>query len=225
MLMTNGEIKEAIDSGELTIGSYDPRRQEPCSYDARAGNEALTSRTGSIVNLASANSITLKPGDFALIMTHESFTLPRDIAGHIGMKSTWARRGLLLLAGIQIDPGFDGHLRLGIYNCGGRPITIDYQDPICLIEFHRLSVAEEKGVGPFPELKEGRIPQNDKAYLRELETTSLSDVARDLRSLTQNVATLTNNVKIIIYIVATILGTLLATIFAGITIQLFLHLK
>ena len=213
--MTNGEIKEALASGELIIDPCDEKRLEPCSYDGRAGAEILVSGNDRLVDLAKANSVTLRPGDFALIMTNESFRFPLNMAGNIGMKSGLARRGLILLAGMQIDPGFEGHLRLGLYNCGGRPITIDYLDPICLIEFHRLSKPAERGVGSFPELKEGRIPSADKAYLRELETTSLSDVAKDMRSLTQNMNTLTTiTYKFMLPILVLIFGgTIVSIIF------------
>ena len=219
MLMTDGEIKQALESGELKIGSYDPRRLEPCSYDARAGNEVLTSRIGPLVNLATANSVTLQAGDFALIMTFESFTLPLDMAGHIGMKSVLARRGLILLAGIQIDPGFDGFLRLGLYNSSGRPITVDYLDTICTIEFHRLNRPVEKAIAAFPDLKEGRIPGPDKAYLRELESTSLSDLSKDLRSLSQSVHTLTT---VTYKFIMPLLIAMAVGIFIPLTIQLFI---
>jgi len=213
MLMTDGEIRETLESSAFKIEPYDSNRQQPCSYDARAGAEALVSRNYTLINLARSNSVTLQAGDFALIMTHESFLLPLNMAGNIGMKSSWARRGLILLAGMQIDPGFDGHLRLGMYNSSGRAITIDYLDPICSIEFHHLAKPAEKGIGSFPDLKEGRIPDADKAYLRELESTSLSDLGKDLRSLTQSMNTLTTVTYKII------LPGLLA-IFAGILLTL-----
>lgn len=191
MLMTDGEIKVAIESGRLRIGNYSEAQLQPCAYDARAGKEALVSGNDELVDLEKAKSVTLKAGDFALIMTHESFKLPLDLAAHIGMKSSWARRGLVLLAGIQIDPGFEGHLRLGYYNSSLRRITIDHQDEICTIEFHQLAKEVEKGIAPMPELKEGRIPNIDKAFLRELETLSLSDLSRDMRSLSQAMETAT----------------------------------
>jgi len=62
MLMTNEEIKEAIGSGQLKIEPYDENRQQPCSYDARAGKEALVSRNDSLVDLSKTNSVTLQPG-------------------------------------------------------------------------------------------------------------------------------------------------------------------
>lgn len=218
MLMTDGEIKAALASGELIIDPCDEKRIEPCSYDARAGGEVLVSGHDKLIDLSRANSVTLRPGDFALIMTYESFKFPLNMAANIGMKSGLARRGIILLAGMQIDPNFEGHLKLGLYNCSGRPITIDYKDPICLIEFHRLSQPVERGVGEFPELKEGRIPELDKAFLRQLETTSLSDVAKDMRSLIQNTNTLTTItykviLPILIGIFVVTIGSVIALIF------------
>lgn len=213
MLMTDGEIREAIASGQLTIDQYDVNRLQPCAYDARAGEEALVSGKHPLIALAKTNSVTLRAGDFALIMTYESFTLPLDMAAHIGMRSALARRGLMLLAGIQIDPGFEGHLRLGFYNSSGRPITIDYLDSICTIEFHRLAKPVDKGIAAIPALKEGRIPESDKAYLRELETVSLSELASDLRILTRNVNTLT-------MITYKVVLPLLLTIFVGVLVSL-----
>ena len=56
MLMTDGEIKEALSSGELGIEPYDdPGRQQPCSYDARIGKQALVSRDHNLVDLSKAN--------------------------------------------------------------------------------------------------------------------------------------------------------------------------
>ena len=191
MLMTDGEIKKALESGHLKIGNYSETQLQPCAYDARAGKEALVSGKDKLIDLPKENSVTLNAGDFGLIMTHESFKVPLDMAGHIGMKSSWARRGLVLLAGIQIDPGFEGHLSLGYYNSSLRRISIDYMDEICTIEFHQLAKAAEKGIPPNPDLKEGRIPSTDKAFLRELETLSLSELSSNMQKLSKAVTTAT----------------------------------
>ena len=215
MLMTDGEIREALESGRFIINHFEENRLEPCSYDARLGNEALVSRNNKLIDLTKANSIKLEPGDFALVITKEFFKLPLNMAANIGMKSGLARHGIILLAGMQIDPGFEGHLRLGFYNGGGRPTTIDYLDPICTIEFHSLNKDAEKKVRVFPELKEGHIPASDKAFLRELETTSLSELASSLRTLTQSVNTLTTITYMVIL-------PILVAIFAASIIKLFL---
>ncbi len=216
MLMTDGEIRESLESGQLIIREFDENRLEPCSYDARLGKEALVSKNNKLVDLTKANSIKLEAGDFALVMTEELFQLPLNMVAHIGMKSGLARRGIILLAGMQIDPGFEGHLRLGFYNGSGRSTTLDYLDPVCTIEFHHLTKEAEKRVGVFPELKEGRIPNSDKAFLRELETTSLSELASHMRTLSQNVNTLTTiTYKVILPILIAIFVSVIIKLIIG----------
>ena len=213
MLMTDGEITSALAAGKMAIEPFDKDSLEPCSYDAHLGKQALVSRDYRLIDTAKENSVRLAAGDFALIMTEESFRLPLNMAGHIGMKSELARRGLVLLAGMQIDPGFEGHLRLGLYNASGRPITIDHLDPICSIEFHALSKEATRGVGIFPELKDGRIPEADKAFLRELESTSLSEMAQNLRTLSDHVRTLTTiTYKFILPLIVAILAGVVVTV-------------
>lgn len=194
MLMSDKEILDALKGGALVIGGFQEANLEPCSYDAHLGDQALISNKDALIDVAQSNSVTLEPGDFALVITQERFELPRDIAGNIGMKSGLARQGLVLLAGMQIDPTFKGHLRLGFYNASPRRLTLDYHDEICTIEFHRLREPAQKTMPPFPELMDGRIPSEDRAFLRQLETTSLSDLSRNIGRLTERVTALTNDV-------------------------------
>jgi dCTP deaminase len=191
MLMTDGEVKDLMAKGSLVIGQYKESMQGPCSYDARMGKQALVSKNDKLLDISDEQSLKLDAGDFALVMTEESFTMPLDVGAQIGMKSALAREGLILLAGMHIEPGFKGHLRLGLYNCSGRPITIDYLDPVCAIEFRKLAKSVKNPPPEYPELVEGRIPKSDKAFFREMETTSLSDMAKELRTLSISTTTLT----------------------------------
>jgi dCTP deaminase len=195
MLMSDKEIMDAVTKGELVIEPFHRENLEPCSYDAHLGSQALISNHDDLINVAERNSISLDAGDFALVITEERFELPRDIAAHIGMRSSLARQGLVLLAGMQIDPTFKGHLRLGFYNASPRRLTVDYHDEICMIEFHRLREPVQKVMREFPELMQGKIPSSDRAFLRQLETTSLSDLAKNIAALTSDVAALTREVR------------------------------
>ena len=125
-------------------------------------------------------------------MSYEYFEMPLNIACLIGMKSTLARKGLILLAGMQIDPGFKGYLRFGLYNASPRKLTLDHQDSLCTIEFHKLAMSVTKVITPNNDLIIGKIPEGDRAYLRSLETTSLSAIDKSMRTLIQSVTSLTN---------------------------------
>jgi len=211
MLMRDTEIMQAIQNGEIVINPYEERNLQGASYDFALGGEALVSNSDEKLLLAPdrSTSLHLNPGDFALVLTKESVKVANDIAGVIGMRSALARRGLILLAGMQIDPGFQGHLRFGLYNASPRRITLDYNDGLCMIEFHRLSGPVKNPQPLNRELVEGRIPESDRAYLRTLETTSLSDLGQNMRTLSQNVDTLARQIKwMAFFVVPTILAIL-----------------
>ncbi len=195
MLMTDGEIKAAMESGKLRIANFSEGSLEAASYDMRFGGRLLISSSEAEIDLSQKTSAALKPGEFALVTTYENVHLDRDIAGHIGVKSYYTRKGVLVLSGLQIDPGFEGVLVIGLYNASPRSLTLEYLAPFCTVEFYQLARPVEKPFVPGSEQKEGRIPRVDKDYLRTLETGSLSDMAESIRQLTQNVASLSQSVK------------------------------
>lgn len=209
MLMTDSEIKVAMQSGELEIENFYEVSLQPASYDGRVGNRALLGGADSEINVARSRSVTIRPGEFILLTTREKLKLSDNIAGNLGLRSYYGRKGLMLLAGLQIDPGFEGHLVIGGYNAAPRKLVLDYEAPFVTIEFHRLSAAVETPYVSGEEQKRGEIPRIDKDYLRTLETQSLSDLANELRTLTSNVNSMQRQLK---YVYAPILFLILAAV-------------
>ena len=193
MLMNDSEISKAVESGELLIEPFDLEKLQGTSYDFSVGHEALSSRNDQMIILSqkSSTNLSLEAGDFALVLTKEYVKLPLDMTGVIGMRSSLARKGLILLAGMQIDPGFEGHLRFGLYNASPRKITLYFDEDLCMVEFHKLSGPVESAPPHIPELIKGKIPAIDRSFLQTLETTSLSELSKSTRSLVQSVDTLT----------------------------------
>ena len=198
MLMTDKEIKKAIEDKKLIMKNYSEDCLEPSSYDMRVGNKAVVSGKDKEIDVKKEQGVVIHPGEFAIITTFENVKMPPDIAGHIGVKSYYTRKGLILLAGLQIDPGFGGVLVLGVYNAAPRRLTLDYLSSFCTVEFHQLSSPVEKPYEGSMEQIKGEIPRVDKDYLRTIETQSLSELAESLRSLTVNVSTLTKAVYAVV---------------------------
>jgi dCTP deaminase len=217
MLMTDGQIRTAMSEGRLTIEPFADECLQPASYDMRVGRTALRSGDDVEINVRAARGITLYAGQFALLVTYESLKLSPETAGHIGVRSYFTRKGLILLSGLQIDPGFEGVLVLGVYNASPRRLTLDYQAAFCTVEFHHLSAAAEEPYHPNEEQRRGAIPNVDKDYLRMIETESLSEVAESVRTLSQNVGVLNSTVKIT---AALTIGTLLAVVAFGLAVLL-----
>jgi dCTP deaminase len=197
MLMSDTQILKAVEDNQLAITPFEPGKLKGASYDLSLGREALVSNRDEKLVLGSdrTGSLTLAAGDFALVLTKESVKLPMNMAGEIGMRSTLARMGLILLHGKQIDPGFEGHLRFGLFNASPRKVTLDFGDDICMVEFHHLNTKSTKIPPRNEDLIQGRIPESDRQFLRTMETTSLSSLGQDLRTLSKSVEALTASHK------------------------------
>ena len=139
MLMSDKDIQEARSSGELRIQNFSKKNLQPASYDMRVGGEAFSSHEKKPIDIKSTGAVAIKPGDFILVRTHESVKLSPKIAGRIGLRSFHARKGLALLAGPQIDPGFGGVLVVGLHNLDANELKLSYREPFCTVEFYRLS--------------------------------------------------------------------------------------
>jgi dCTP deaminase len=210
--MTDVEVREAIEAGDIGLEPMAEESLQPASYDLRLGDKALVTRSQDIEKLrkriedkqASETSVvkdgtvSIPAGAFALVVTREKVRLSTSYAGHLGLRSYYARKGLLLLAGLQVDPGFEGYLVLGLANLSPRAVQIDYEDEIATLEFHRLSrPASEKYGGMYAgQQQDPSIPKPDADYLRTIETLSVSELTQALLRLSDNVATLSRDVRL-----------------------------
>jgi len=194
MLMTGGDIREARDSGELVIENFDERSIQPASYDMRLGEEAITSSRREKLKPAEKGLLTISPGDFALVTTHEVISLPTTIAGHIGLRSAYAKKGLVLLSGPQIDPGFSGVLVIGLSNLSPRDVVIPYKAPFCTVEFFRLETAATMPYcGEYQD--QSGISASDMQNLVEAQGMTFGQIITSLQELSQNVKSLSDSVK------------------------------
>ncbi|MDO5032778.1 dCTP deaminase [Corynebacterium sp.] len=140
MLLSDRDLRAAIDSGRLGIDPYDPEMVQPSSVDVRLdklfrvfNNSRYTHidpkqempDLTSLVEVEDGDAFVLHPGEFVLGATLEAFTLPADLAGRLEGKSSLGRLGLLThsTAGF-IDPGFSGHITLELSNTANLPITL-----------------------------------------------------------------------------------------------------
>jgi dCTP deaminase len=138
MILVDEEIKKAVDSGEIELSDFSEECLQPASYDLRVGEEGFTLSVGMISNIEEEGSLEIPPGDFALVMTHEKLRLPANILGRFGLRSVYARMGLLATVGPQVDPGFEGKLVIGLVNFSSQMIRLPYLEPFCSLELHRL---------------------------------------------------------------------------------------
>jgi len=140
VLLSDRDIKQAIEDGTLGIDPYDPALVQPSSVDCRMdsffrvfNNSKYThidpklkqDDLTTLVEVPEGEPFVLHPGEFVLGSTLERFTLANTIAARLEGKSSLGRLGLLThsTAGF-IDPGFDGCITLELSNVSNLPITL-----------------------------------------------------------------------------------------------------
>ncbi|AGG67815.1 dCTP deaminase [Corynebacterium callunae] len=184
MLLSDRDIRNSIDSGDLGIEPFDPELIQPSSIDVRMdryfrvfNNSKYThidpkqnqDELTSLVEVAEGDPFVLHPGEFVLASTLEKFTLPAHLAGRLEGKSSLGRLGLLThsTAGF-IDPGFSGYITLELSNVANLPITLWPGMKVGQLALFQMSSPAETpyGSGKLGSKYQGqRGPTASKAYL------------------------------------------------------------
>ncbi len=194
MILTDSMIRQACSEGSVGISPFNDQQIQPASYDLRVGPEAAVSSRRGKVNVKEKGFVELDAGDFAVLVTEEVISLNNQHSGRFGLRSKWARKGLLATTGPQIDPGFKGRLGIGLTNLTSRKIALSHLDDLLTVEFHRLSEPVERPYsGPYQD--QSSLSNEDLEAVLEREILSLSEVNTTLRSLAANVKRLEESVS------------------------------
>ena len=212
MILAHQQIIEAHRAGDILIDPFDEPQVQAASYDLRVGGQGATTSSKRIVNIREKGYLLIQPGDFGVVTSLEILKLSPQHVGRFGLRSKFARKGLIATTGPQIDPGYHGRLIVGITNLTPRPVSLPFKDDFLSVEFHRL---EEASMKPYDGPYQGKLelgPEEIEA-ITETEGMALSEVLTTLRSLSANVGTLTNELHMLKWLIPVgfvILGLMIA---------------
>ncbi len=218
MLLNRDQIKNAISQGLMTISDFSEDALQPASYNFRLGDEAIASSRKEKENPSHKGLFTIPAGDFALVKTLERVSLSPRMAGHVGLRSHYAKKGLDILAGPQIDPGFNGYLVVGLTNLSPRDITIPYKEEFCTVEFYQFT---EPVSMPYNGEYQGQagITGKDLELLVDSQGMTFGEVIKSLSSLATTVKDQGRYVKFLAWAIPTIVIFGIAVIGVIVTIQ------
>ncbi len=167
-LMSDIDVLDATDKGEIQINPFDKNLLGPDSLDIRLGNEILISKIiGKIIdpnkpkNFFASRKIdpfTLKPKQFVLGTTLERISLSDSIAAQIEGRSSLGRLGIMvhMTAGI-IHAGFGAKepsaLTLEIYSVNPNSVYLHTGMKIAQLSFFRLNRKVSRGYDFIPTSK------------------------------------------------------------------------
>ena len=163
MLLSDRDIRAAIDQGRIALEPYDADMVQPSSVDVRIDRyfrvfenhryphidpSVEQAELTRLVEPDGDEPFILHPGEFVLGSTYEVVSLPDDVSARLEGKSSLGRLGLLThsTAGF-IDAGFSGHVTLELSNVATLPIKLWPGMKIGQLCFFRLTSPAEAPYG------------------------------------------------------------------------------
>lgn len=191
--LSDSAIRRAIADGEIQIDPFDEENVEPASVDLTLGHEAFLGKEDEKQWLEAGDVLVLPAGATAIVLTRERIELGDSIAANIGLRSHFTRRGIDLLAGPQIDPGFQGPLHLVLINLSPSQQVIEFGEPFVTIEFRRLSEAVTEPYAGRYQARE-HITAEEIRDLKEGAGIALSEAVRAMQNIAKDVSALQQTV-------------------------------
>lgn len=129
------------------IEPFNSDRIVNCAYELSLGFEVFitgqTQRTKRA--LQNGEQITIPPGQFAVLLTWETLSIPSDSIGLISIKSNFKLGGLVNVSGFHVDPGYTGRLIFSVFNAGPQHIAVTQAEPVFLLWLGTLDKATSDG--------------------------------------------------------------------------------
>ena len=155
MILSDKDIKKALEEGHIKIDPLFPDSIQPASVDVHLGSDFLIFKnTDNVcidpkepiddmmdeVKIDENRQFILHPGEFALGMTYETVAVPDDMVLQLNGKSSLGRVGLIVHATAgYVDPGNTLKITLELHNLANLPIKLYYKMPIAQVAFVKLS--------------------------------------------------------------------------------------
>jgi len=162
-VLSDRDIRAAMEAGEIVIRPYDPKDLQPSSVDLHLDRSFRVFRNNrypyidvrkpqpdltELVTIEDDEPFILHPGEFVLGQTLEWTELPNNLVARLEGRSSLGRLGLLIhsTAG-YVDPGWKGNLTLELSNVANLPIALYFGMSIGQISYFRMSSAVERPYG------------------------------------------------------------------------------
>ena len=195
-VLSDRDIRAALETGEIAIKPYDPNDLQPSSVDLHLDRSFRVFRNNrypyidvrspqpdltELLTVADDEPFVLHPGEFVLGQTLEWVELPNDIVARLEGRSSLGRLGLLIhsTAG-YVDPGWKGNLTLELSNVANLPIALYYGMSIGQISFFKMTSPAERPYGS-PELHskyQGQSEPTASAFHRDFNAAKPDKVPK-----------------------------------------------
>ncbi|GGE32800.1 dCTP deaminase [Pullulanibacillus camelliae] len=183
MILSKPTLEKKLIEKELIIEPLSSVQLQPASIDLRVGNHFLIidEHATPVISLdqpavyreVNEDRIIIPPKAFVLATTIEYIHLPTHLTAFVEGRSSIGRLGLFIENAGWVDPGFEGHITLELYNSNSVPIEIQAGRRLCQLVIASLDQDAPPYAGKYVAQK---IATQSKVYL-DREATPLHDSA------------------------------------------------
>ncbi len=132
-ILSDIDIKEAIEKNELGIEPFIEKNLTPNGYDLSI-DEIYIRKTDEHIKEGMA---VIPPQTWFAISTKEFVKMGPKITSQLWIRSSYARKGVMASFG-KVDAGFHGTLTIGCFNSSDEPLEIPIGDRFCQIVFENM---------------------------------------------------------------------------------------
>lgn len=134
-LITHGYLRN-----QIKISPFMESNLIKTFYYFRAGETLkILSPEEKSIDLEKTKKALIPANGFGLIKTREHFIFDATILAIFGNLTDLIKKGLQIINSPSIDPGFEGHLTLGIKNNSSSAVEIEFEEKIGKILFFNIS--------------------------------------------------------------------------------------
>lgn len=148
MVLSDSELKELIEKGELVVDPIKVESIQPASIDCHLGTHFLFLDDREEVSISlnqpvkyreiESENVVIPPHTFLLATTEEFIKLPANLTAFVEGRSSIGRMGLFIQNAGWVDPGFEGRITLELYNANSLPIKLEAGRRICQLVFCKM---------------------------------------------------------------------------------------
>jgi dCTP deaminase len=120
MALSDSEIRDALNTGDLVIEPFEPTCLNPAGYDLRL-----------------SATVVLDPVEHRLVATMERVELGLGLVGMLHIRSSLAREGIFASLAL-VDPGFRGQLTISLFNSSRKGVHLNVGERFAQLTLLRL---------------------------------------------------------------------------------------
>lgn len=154
MILSGRELIQRVCSDCIIKDSNDKGNKESLwdhfngwHFDLTLGDEIFITRRNEPIKLHDKQEyVSIRPGEFALLITEEEINVPSDLMAFINVRFSYKQKGLINISGFHVDPEYKGKLIFSVFNAGPNDIVLRRYEPVFMIFFARFYRSEKNNI-------------------------------------------------------------------------------